>query len=272
MPNCPQGLTCPNLKDATHISMFRHEAAQCTLSCRACRDSEHNLLFAHPFNPLCDVMLTCQDQSKSHRSQFSHVCTWGGACDKLGDKDHCLNFYHFLDHRCPEADTCTNLNEDHLAAYTHDGIPDIREPCPLGEKCHQRLVAGHVKQYSHGLARIRGVSVVNPFALDHDAENAALNPGADPNAPPLEDSPILKSRIGYFQNCTKTREQLTTYAKANGQAVPLATEQNLLGTNTLHPFFFRSHPPFFLGLLKTKLFSPGPPGILPFALHRVPML
>jgi len=191
------------------------KAKTCWKSCRQFRDEGHNHKYLHPFHPPCIDILSCVNSSSDHKKKYSHLCRWGESCGKLNDPGHCKEYYHFLGHRCPDKD-CKRIDEDHLSTYSHHGIADIRPPCINGLNCNQRFVGIHAFSYSHPPFRLKGISPVNPLAVE-------IYRGQSPIA--TVDQPIginptpsyLNSRITYFYNAIRARKEICQYAETQKQ-------------------------------------------------------
>ncbi len=102
------------------------------------------------------------------------------------------------------------IDEDHLSTYSHHGIADIRPPCINGLNCNQRFVGIHAFSYSHPPFRLKGISPVNPLAVE-------IYRGQSPIA--TVDQPIginptpsyLNSRITYFYNAIRGKPSIPNF-------------------------------------------------------------
>jgi len=152
LPTCENGGSdsCPLYHDAKHRMQLRHPQKPCPMmgQCYMLDDPHHIAAFAHPFSHPCPDTPNCNDTSKAHLEQYSHVCKDGSACKVADQKEHRSRHIHFPPHNCPDPG-CTRVDEDHLGTYAHPGVPDIRPPCKAGAGCPLQHELEHVRQHAH---------------------------------------------------------------------------------------------------------------------------
>ena len=94
-----------HLKDNLHIKSVCD--ANCLLSTNPKEWHHHLKFFGHFFKPICRQEPNClKKNDKEHSNEFSHFCSFGSDCKKLGgfgsNSDHIRNFVHINKKFCEE--------------------------------------------------------------------------------------------------------------------------------------------------------------------------